>query len=118
MGSDRWGQTRLIFARCREGKKQDLAPIGMAPVKGTEGILFIPSVPFTFCFRPLFFDPELPSLPLMQSAGDLTESGPFPPQVRGPIGQGQAFRFQNEYPYVKPDPGAHLTDRRRPDVRR
>jgi hypothetical protein len=42
-------------------------------------------------------------LPLMQSAGGLTEPGPFPPQVHSQIGQGQAFRFQNECPYIKPD---------------
>ncbi len=41
----------------------------------------------------------------MQSADGLTDPGPFPSQVHSRIGQGQAFRFQNnEYPYVKPDP--------------
>ncbi len=45
-----------------------------------------------------FFDPEPPSFPLMQSAGGLTEPGPFSPQVHNQISQGQTFRFQNKCP--------------------
>ena len=52
-----------------------------------------------------FFDPGPPGFPLMQSVGGLPEPGPFPSQMHGRIGQGQAFRFQtDEYPYVKPNP--------------
>ncbi len=57
-----------------------------------------------------FFDPGLPDFLLMQSTGGLTEAGPFLPQAHSQIGQIQAFRSQdNEYPYVKPDPGVLTT---------
>ncbi len=45
-----------------------------------------------------FLDPEPPSFPLMQSAGGLTEPGPFPPQRHNPIAQGQTSHFQNKCP--------------------
>ncbi len=59
---------------------------------------------FSDAIKP-FSDPGPSGFPLMQSASGLPEPGPFLSQMHSRIGQGQAFRFQNnECPYIKPDP--------------